>query len=704
MEDIGHLARKGALSIPETGFRNALLCSYIEFVHPYLPLIELHDFLNIIDKATGENGTISLLLYQAVLFTGVAFVDMSYLTAAGFPSRKAARKEFYLKVRTLYDSDYESDRVTIVQALLLMTYWYEGPNDQKDTWHWMSVAISLAQTIGLHCNSIHLKMDITKQKLWKRIWWSCIMRDRLVALGMCRPTRIKDEDHDIPMLVMEDFEIMPLDSTNTTISVSCTMMRDVSIQSELAILCIAKAKLCLCISHVLTSQYSVLVRDHGMAMGREGDTRSSVMLFPKRLDQSDEVEVCDTELTEWHQSLPAACLYRRPALDKMDTGACTVVVQRAVLLLCYYTTISALHRPQLLLSVQTSQKCRKLQDLSRRRVREASKEITRISQAIHMRNLTSYLPTTGVTVLLPAAIIHLLEIKSLSNTTREDALQGFCECIQVIQKLQDNYPAADFAIQLLEAAIRKAHIEVKTHIPRCAAHPTARRDHSQLQPKIIAQNVSQLIDAGKQARMARLPYQSGQLAFSIPAHDVLVVESVEKQGEVVNGSVAFQNGVTQDVTMSPDSDAYSSSPSIDRRTMASTIIKSGSSLQMHNDASSRSNPRLWAFSEKDGRRPNHHQHISESNHQDHDHEHSDCADSHNHETQPSTPVLDDQFDELINFIFNRGFTASDHHIYTAALNDVPSSSGHHNYTTARNEVLSSLNHHNHTTPWNDLLH
>jgi hypothetical protein len=52
----------------------------------------------------------------------------------------------------LYDFDYESDRLILIQALLLMIYWYETPDDQKDTWHWMGMAISLAYTIGLHRN------------------------------------------------------------------------------------------------------------------------------------------------------------------------------------------------------------------------------------------------------------------------------------------------------------------------------------------------------------------------------------------------------------------------------------------------------------------------------------------------------------------------------------------------------------------------
>ena len=99
MEDVGHLFRKGALTIPDSPFRNALLSAYIEFVHPYMPLIELHEFLRIVEDGSGDSGRISLLLFQAVMFTGVAFVDMSYLTEAGYSTRKAARKAFYLKAR-----------------------------------------------------------------------------------------------------------------------------------------------------------------------------------------------------------------------------------------------------------------------------------------------------------------------------------------------------------------------------------------------------------------------------------------------------------------------------------------------------------------------------------------------------------------------------------------------------------------------------
>ena len=97
--DIDYLFAKGALSLPEIGVRNALLRSYCEWVHPYMPLIELHELLKIIDDGTGAPGRISLLLFQAVMFAGTAFVDMSYLAAAGYSNRKSARKAFFQKAR-----------------------------------------------------------------------------------------------------------------------------------------------------------------------------------------------------------------------------------------------------------------------------------------------------------------------------------------------------------------------------------------------------------------------------------------------------------------------------------------------------------------------------------------------------------------------------------------------------------------------------
>ncbi|KAI8964012.1 transcription factor CTF1 [Daldinia sp. FL1419] len=460
-EDVTYLHTKGALTLPSLSLQNALLTAYVEYVHPYMPLVELHDFLGMINSRDGLYGQISLFLYQSVMFAATAFVDVKYLKDAGYVSRKAARREFFYKARLLYDFDYESDRLILVQGLLLMTYWYETPDDQKDTWHWMGVAISLAHTIGLHRNPANTNMTPRKQKLWKRIWWSCFMRDRLIALGMRRPTRIKDEDFDVPMLDEQDFEIEPLADEVQIIGPECTLMRDVMMQQELALMCIAKAKLCLCISHMLKAQYSVLIRDKSRA---ENTTNSTMMLFPnKQLDNVEGVNSCDLELLAWVQSLPVCCQYRPLSALDLKNGRATVAVQRNLLHMVYYTTISALHRPQFLPSSPTHapQTSAQAQEISRTRVREAAAQITRMVTDLHTLRLEKYLPTTGVTVILPAMIIHLLEMKNPLPQPRDVAMRGFKQCMKVMEKLRDIYSAADYAVAFLDAALRKAAIDLQ---------------------------------------------------------------------------------------------------------------------------------------------------------------------------------------------------------------------------------------------------
>jgi hypothetical protein len=103
-DEIAFLEKKGALTVPSIGLRNELLRAYIEFVHPYMPLLELYDFVMIVESGSGVLGRISLILFQAVMFAGSAFVDMHHLHNAGYLSRKEARKDFFQKTRVRKDT------------------------------------------------------------------------------------------------------------------------------------------------------------------------------------------------------------------------------------------------------------------------------------------------------------------------------------------------------------------------------------------------------------------------------------------------------------------------------------------------------------------------------------------------------------------------------------------------------------------------
>lgn len=500
-EDILYLEKKGALAIPSPQLRNELLRNFVEFVHPNMPLLNVHDLVSSIDRNDG-NAPVSLLLFQAIMFSAIATVDMRHLKAAGYSARRDARRDFFQKTRLLYDFDIEIDRISLIQSLLLMTYWYETPDDQKDSHHWMGIAVSLSHTIGLHRNPEKSSaMDEPRKKLWKRIWWSTYMRDRLVALGMRRPTRIKTADFDVPMLNISDFESAVLPEGPSCIPAECKLLRNLDMQKKLAVMCIESAKLCVCMSHVLSVQYSVLNNNHGV-VNDEGSTKTTVRLVAKKLEPGvNEVQTCDKELQQWRDELPQEALYVAPTWQDVDAGNESVVLNRSLLHMIYYATLSALHRPQVLPS--TAMPPRQTQsdmlDHSRKAVRLAASEITSIAYGLFNIDMVRFLPTTGITVLLPAIIIHLLDIKAPDEATRRSSLQGFCQCMQIMGKLRDIYAAADYSTAFLEAAIRKAEITLP------------QKSDEVKEPRNVITSAQGLVDAGRRLHLVSAAPDSGAL-------------------------------------------------------------------------------------------------------------------------------------------------------------------------------------------------
>ncbi|RKL27033.1 Cutinase transcription factor 1 beta [Fusarium oxysporum] len=416
-EDVRYLRSKGALSVPSVPLQSALLQAYVEYVNPYMPL-ELFPFLNAINAGDG-------------------------------------RAE-----KLLYDFDCEPNQLVVVQALLLMTYWYETSEDKKGAWHWIGVAISLAYTLCLHRDPSTTSMSSARQKLYKRIWWSCFMRDRLIALGMRQPSRIHDKDFDVPMLEESDFDIEVFPQDDNILPRQCAVVRDITMQHELADLFIAKVQLCICIGHVLNSMYSDDMRNKVIP---ENTTNSTSMLLPKKkLDNMECFLSIKLELLAWAEALPPCCRYTPLIRLDIKNSNATIAVQRTLLHMLYYTIDLTLHRPQLLppspTQVMTSPSV--VQGVSRLHVRNATIYITRMASELHHLGLDRFLPVTGVTVILPAMMMQLLEMRNAAPQARVLAARGFQQCMCVMEQLREIYVAADDIVGFLDAALRKLGVDV----------------------------------------------------------------------------------------------------------------------------------------------------------------------------------------------------------------------------------------------------
>jgi hypothetical protein len=223
-------------------------------------------------------------------------------------------------------------------------------------------------------------------------------------------------------------------------------------------------------------------------MRPEHTTNSTHMLLPnKNPENMEHVESVDQDLRDWFTNLPDCCQHLQLDTLVITDANKVLAVQRNLLHMIYHTTISALHRPLFLPASPNEGPSHsvEVQETARQRVREAAEHITRMAAEMRHHNLERYLPTTGVTVILPAMIVHMLDTKSLVPETRANAVQGLKECLIVMSNLRNIYAAADFATGFLDALLRKGMLGQQPAQP-AQQPPTAAARSAKMLNRVLA--------------------------------------------------------------------------------------------------------------------------------------------------------------------------------------------------------------------------
>ncbi|KAF4814045.1 Cutinase transcription factor 1 beta [Colletotrichum tropicale] len=210
---VGFLEQQRAFHLPSLSLQSALLKAFIEFVYPRMPLLNLTTLCEAIESYDGGTKDFSLLLYQAILFAGSAHVKQTDLAGTEFSDKLCLRKTLYQRAELLFELGGPQDHLALVQAALLLTFRgisQDSQLDRKDSWHWMNTAVTLALDIGLNKEPSLKAFDTSEIKLRRRLWWCCYVRDKILALGMSKPSRIKDEDHSTAMISIHDMDLEAL--------------------------------------------------------------------------------------------------------------------------------------------------------------------------------------------------------------------------------------------------------------------------------------------------------------------------------------------------------------------------------------------------------------------------------------------------------------------------------------------------------------
>ncbi|KAJ5483991.1 hypothetical protein N7539_005787 [Penicillium diatomitis] len=189
--DLQMLREQGAFELPPLAVQNELLKSFNKYCAPWTPVVD--------PKWLDQSSPPSMLLLQSIFLAGsrVSKAHLDY----------GSSEVFYRRAKLLFFfGGRNNSLISIVAACLL--HWYNpvGPEDvSTDTsGFWIRTAGAMAFQIGLHKEPPPNAQD---RGLRRRLWWSLVIRDNVISVGVGRPRTINLRDSDVLPPSMADFPV-----------------------------------------------------------------------------------------------------------------------------------------------------------------------------------------------------------------------------------------------------------------------------------------------------------------------------------------------------------------------------------------------------------------------------------------------------------------------------------------------------------------
>ncbi|KAI1377547.1 fungal-specific transcription factor domain-containing protein [Hypoxylon crocopeplum] len=436
--EIDILHQRGAFLLPPRSLCDELIDAYFKWVHPIVPVINKNRFMR---QYRDPKNPPSLLLLQAVLLAGSRVCNNQQLMDANGSTTPAALT-FYKRAKALYDANYEDDRVTIVQALLLMGWYWEGPEDvTKNVFYWSRVAIIVAQGSGMHRSVEASQLSVADKRLWKRIWWTLFTRDRSVAVALGRPCNINLDDSDVEMLTEDDFIEDEPDNA------SGFAPDPIHVQFFLQYV-----KLCEIMGLVLSQQYSV---------ASKGRRQNAIDLTHS-----------DMALADWLQNCPKSVYWEMPRHH----------FWAALLHSNYYTTLCLLHRAHM--PPNSSNAARFPDDSaypSRNIAFQAAGMITSIIENLSAHDELRYCPAFVVYSLFSALIMHVYQMRSPVPSIQQVTQIRIRTCMDALKEVSRVWLVGKMVSTLFESILGNKVLEERLQKAAGKRHRKVQQSLAQLE-------------------------------------------------------------------------------------------------------------------------------------------------------------------------------------------------------------------------------
>ncbi|KIW35301.1 uncharacterized protein PV07_02004 [Cladophialophora immunda] len=417
--EIEYMRAKGVFETFSNDVADEAIRCYFEHVHFFIPVVDAATFLN---QYKNDRNNISPLLFWSMILAAANFVSSDLLRKTGYSSRRALKTSMYERAKCLYDFDRGTDKLVLIQSVILMGFWYTDPQDHTGAWHWTGIAISLCQNLGLHRDTQSTFRSPGVSESFGRharcLWWTCFIRDRWVSLAKGRPMRIHHEDCDVPMPtagdVLFDLQQIPNDYLEKFIPLKYEPLAAMWVRFVHT-------------SHALGN----ILRAHYRVKGPRPSLEAVDTL-------AEELQECAL-----HDQLP-------------DDSSDLLRMHAYQVELFYQGTVTVLYRPYLLggpAAIPTSAPP-SWQKTALMKARAAASSINNILEKLIELNAIQFLKPMIITALVPSMQIHLFDYKSAEPLVSGLAGNRLQLCMLVLSKLRETYWSAGVMHRLFERAQR----------------------------------------------------------------------------------------------------------------------------------------------------------------------------------------------------------------------------------------------------------
>ncbi|KAH6983890.1 hypothetical protein EDB80DRAFT_591846 [Ilyonectria destructans] len=466
--DVQMLAQQGCFTIPDQQALGQFFRQYFLHIHPLLPIIDEARFWEMHQQVTTvENilsGQFSLLLLYGILYVSSSYMSTDLIERLGFRTLHQTQTVYYMRAKLLHDSRFEQSPISIAQTALLLSHCYfiqpaQSLNNRAPMW--LSIAIYHAKEAKAHLyNSIPLPATTGSARLrqtLKRLWWCCIIRDRIMPLASRQDIQISHSNFDFNSQP-------PLGASDLAEEIQHSTTYTSDVKSSLVEILVELAKLCVILTDVLSINSSPVKRDACTQM--------------QQAEQANRTHNCQSLLKQWYSFMPRyqqkvqRKRHLNPGLTESRESFITLFTN--IVIMYYHSANLALCHQEILLFGDCSSSAGPASgDIGshsdRQQVQLAISQLVQcLTQLVELR-LARWIPLSSIgCVMFPLALQILdLQLLSATNGTQSDPhpdpailklrQKRFSGLIEAMQACRPRFVVIDWALHCIRVSVTSFH-------------------------------------------------------------------------------------------------------------------------------------------------------------------------------------------------------------------------------------------------------